>query len=114
MATPWRIDRAALRGDTLGHLPNTRGKSRARRVRINMCSRERFATCSCQATRLVTCGDCGATFECAEWSALAIIERIEPEAVRRLLRDWPQELRIEVRRCSRCGRAMASKCQIVQ
>jgi hypothetical protein len=60
------------------------------------------------ATRRV-CSRCGASYAEGEWASLEVSERIAPNDVRRIVRDWPDELCVEVRRCGRCGRAIAAK-----
>lgn len=59
--------------------------------------------------RVATCAGCGVSFDDAAWATLALAERIEARDVRRLLLEWPDDLCVEVRRCPRCGRLMASK-----
>jgi hypothetical protein len=56
-----------------------------------------------------TCKACGARFGRQSWLSLAFVERIEPEEVTRLLRDWPPQFCIEVRRCRSCDREIAAK-----
>jgi hypothetical protein len=57
----------------------------------------------------VTCHACGARFDRKAWSMLALVERIEPNEVRRMLVDWPNEHCIEIRRCRRCAREVPAK-----
>jgi hypothetical protein len=55
------------------------------------------------------CSGCGATY-CEEgWRSLLVAERLVGVEVRRFIRDWPDALCIEVRRCRRCGHTIASK-----
>jgi hypothetical protein len=44
-----------------------------------------------------------------EWAGLPVTERVAPSQVRCIVRDWPETMCIEVRRCRRCGRAIAAK-----
>jgi hypothetical protein len=60
-------------------------------------------------SRAHACGACGAAYGDAEWQALAIAERLGASDVRRLVRDWPDAVCIEVRRCARCGHTIAAK-----
>jgi hypothetical protein len=57
----------------------------------------------------VTCHACGARFDRKAWSMLALVERIEPNEVKRMLVDWPNEHCIEIRRCRRCAREVPAK-----
>lgn len=57
----------------------------------------------------VTCHACGARFDRKAWSRLALVERIEPNQVRRMLVDWPNGNCIEIRRCRRCAREVPAK-----
>lgn len=57
----------------------------------------------------VTCHACGARFDRKAWSTLALLERIEPDEVKRMLVDWAKEHCIEVRRCRRCAREIPAK-----
>jgi hypothetical protein len=57
----------------------------------------------------VTCNACRARFDRSAWASLALVRRIEPVEVRRLMRDWPLELCIEIRRCPRCAREIPAK-----
>jgi hypothetical protein len=60
------------------------------------------------ATRRV-CSSCSASYAETEWVSLQVSERIAPRDVRRLVLDWPEALCVEVRRCGRCGHAIAAK-----
>lgn len=55
------------------------------------------------------CSWCRAGYAEADWVRLPITERVTPSEVRRLVRDWPDEVCIEVRCCGRCGRPIAAK-----
>jgi hypothetical protein len=57
----------------------------------------------------ITCGACGALYDDEVWHRLALSYRIEPGEVARLVRDWPDDICIEVRRCERCGRLLPTK-----
>ena len=60
------------------------------------------------STRHVCCA-CGADYGEKEWLSLAVSQRIAAKEVRRLVRDWPEALCVEVRCCARCGHTMAAK-----
>ena len=55
------------------------------------------------------CTWCKAGYPEADWVRLLISERVLPSEVRRMVRDWPDEVCIEVRCCNRCGRPIAAK-----
>jgi hypothetical protein len=55
------------------------------------------------------CMGCGMEYGETEWAGLQVTERIAPSQVRCIVRDWPETMCIEVRRCRRCGRAIAAK-----
>jgi hypothetical protein len=57
----------------------------------------------------VTCHACGARFGRKAWSMLALVERIEPNEVKGMLVDWPNEHCIEIRLCRRCAREVPAK-----
>ena len=60
---------------------------------------------------VVMCRACGACFDHESWPMLVLVERIEPDEVKRMLVDWPSEHCIEVRRCRRCAREVAAQLQ---
>jgi hypothetical protein len=55
------------------------------------------------------CARCGASYAEADWVRLEVSERIAAGEVRRMVLDWPEALCVEVRRCGRCGHAIAAK-----
>jgi|HubBroStandDraft_5_1064220.scaffolds.fasta_scaffold187304_1 hypothetical protein len=56
----------------------------------------------------VTCA-CGARFGHSAWMSLSVVARIEPEEARTLVLNGPENIRIDVRRCRRCARSIATK-----
>jgi hypothetical protein len=58
---------------------------------------------------LVQCGGCGEIYDEAGWHTLAVIDRIEPREVRKLMRDWPDTMILEARPCRGCGWLMVAK-----
>lgn len=62
-----------------------------------------------QAGNAFTCSACGATYADEAWARLVLSERIEPPEIRRLVRDWPEGLCVEVRSCSCCAHLIAAK-----
>ena len=57
--------------------------------------------------RPLRCGGCAASFEPPAWLALPIVTVLSGEAIATHVVKWPAGVRIEIRRCPRCGRAMA-------
>jgi hypothetical protein len=55
------------------------------------------------------CPGCGFGYGDAEWRALPLRERIWPDELTRLVRDWPRTLCVEVRPCARCARSIAAR-----
>jgi hypothetical protein len=51
------------------------------------------------------CPHCGTRYE--SWSRLEFLESVSPERIRSLVTSWDSGQRIEVRRCPRCGAALA-------
>lgn len=58
---------------------------------------------------MLRCGACGGTYGEQHWSALELKERIDAGELGHLVSRWPDGTCIEVRRCSRCGHAVAAK-----
>lgn len=65
-----------------------------------------------QESSHVKCHRCGARFDRKAWATLALVERIPPPEVGRVLLDWPSDHAIEVRRCRRCAREVPAVRQI--
>ncbi len=59
------------------------------------------------------CHGCGASYDEHAWGTLGVVERVEPSQVRRLIRGWPDDTRVEIRRCPRCAMEIASKVPFV-
>jgi hypothetical protein len=57
----------------------------------------------------LACRACESVYDERAWQELALVERIEPDAVRRFVSIWPAGVCVEVRRCSRCGKSIAAK-----
>jgi NMD protein affecting ribosome stability and mRNA decay len=51
------------------------------------------------------CHRCGAEYDA--WSLLELVELVNAERVRSLTKSWDSKQRVEVRRCPRCGAALA-------
>jgi len=49
------------------------------------------------------CHACGLAYADDAWEGLVLFQRLEPLELRRLVRDWPEDARIEVRSCRRCA-----------
>jgi hypothetical protein len=56
-----------------------------------------------------TCGACGARYQDEAWASLSLARRIDPPEVRRLIRDWPDQVCVEVRSCRQCAHPIAAK-----
>jgi hypothetical protein len=50
----------------------------------------------------LTCGRCRSTYDSNGWSDLELLDVIDSDCVQQGLSDWPPDLSIEVRRCTRC------------
>jgi hypothetical protein len=55
------------------------------------------------------CAGCPAIYPAALWTSLAFVRQIDAAEVARLVLDWPTGMAIEVRRCAKCGAALARK-----
>jgi hypothetical protein len=64
------------------------------------------------ASSRFVCNACGALYSDEDWRALAMSERIQAPEIDRLVRDWPENLCVEVRGCRRCGRSIAAKREV--
>ena len=68
-----------------------------------------LAAKSMAAVSVVRCVGCGTRLDDEAWSTLPLAERVDPSEVSRLVRDWPAQICIEVRRCPQCRRTIAAK-----
>ncbi len=57
----------------------------------------------------VKCSACGAVHEPLAWSALVVLERIEPSEVERIISGWPEGTCVEARPCGCCGRRIVAR-----
>jgi hypothetical protein len=55
------------------------------------------------------CARCGARYADKDWTLLRFAEQIDAGELRRLVRDWPETLCVEVRYCTTCGHTIAAK-----
>jgi hypothetical protein len=55
------------------------------------------------------CGRCGANYDEEAWGRLQLVKSVGPEEVRRLVRGWPDGTGVEVRRCRRCRKSLATR-----
>ena len=53
------------------------------------------------------CGRCGTRYEHAAFLALALVERLEGEAIAEHVVHWPDGAKIDVRACERCQTPIA-------
>ena len=53
------------------------------------------------------CGRCGARYEHAAFLALALVERLDGEAIAGHVVHWPDGTKIDVRACERCQTPIA-------
>jgi hypothetical protein len=58
-----------------------------------------------------SCGTCGARYLSDAWASLVLSQKLEPPEIRRLVREWPDNLVIEVRACGKCSASIAAKCR---
>jgi hypothetical protein len=56
---------------------------------------------------MVHCGGCASAYELRAWAALPVVDVLSDEAIAPHVVKWPHGVRIEVRRCARCGRPIA-------
>ena len=52
------------------------------------------------------CAGCGRAYAEDQWSALALVKRLDPTELLSFARPWPLHLSVEARACRRCGRAV--------
>jgi hypothetical protein len=55
------------------------------------------------------CAACTAIYPYAAWVSLSLVQRIDSSEIARLVRDWPSDVSIDVRKCARCGASIARK-----
>ena len=55
----------------------------------------------------VQCGGCGRSYEPGSWLGLPLVGTLTGEAIAAHVVKWPRGVRIEIRRCARCGRNIA-------
>jgi hypothetical protein len=55
----------------------------------------------------IQCGVCAAVYELGAWQNLAVVRVLTGEAITVHVVKWPHGVRIEIRRCSRCGGPIA-------
>jgi hypothetical protein len=60
-----------------------------------------------QSPPRAACGGCATVYEPAAWLDLHVVSVLTGEAIAAHVVKWPGGVRIEVRRCSRCGRSIA-------
>jgi hypothetical protein len=53
------------------------------------------------------CAGCGSAYGAAQWSALALVKRVDAGELLSFVRPWPADLVVEARACARCGRPMS-------
>jgi hypothetical protein len=57
----------------------------------------------------VRCAQCGVDYDEDAWEDLPIERVIEPVELRRLVMNWPDGTRVEVRRCQGCDAPISLK-----
>ncbi len=57
--------------------------------------------------RPVHCGRCATSFDVGAWLALPVVAVLAGDAIVIHVVKWPQGVRIEIRRCPRCGGSIA-------
>jgi hypothetical protein len=62
-----------------------------------------------QGFQTAVCAACAAIYPYAAWASLALVQRIDSAEIAQLVRDWPSDVSIDVRRCARCGGSIARK-----
>jgi hypothetical protein len=55
----------------------------------------------------VLCGGCGRSYELPAWLGLPIVGVLQSDAIAAHVVKWPRGVRIEIRKCARCGRSIA-------
>jgi len=61
------------------------------------------------SAQTAVCAGCAAIYPYAAWASLSLVQRIDSAEIARLVRDWPSDVSIDVRRCARCGASIARK-----
>jgi hypothetical protein len=67
------------------------------------------APMSARGSGTVACSACGARYEDEAWAKLVLSKRIEPPELRLLVRQWDEDLCVEVRCCRECAGLIAAK-----
>jgi hypothetical protein len=57
---------------------------------------------------VATCAGCGHAHDASAWRLLELVDRIARERLTEVVTTWPDELTVEVRRCT-CGGLMARR-----
>jgi hypothetical protein len=60
-------------------------------------------------SQTAVCAACAAIYPYADWASLSLVQRIDSSEIARLVRDWPSDVSIDVRKCARCGASIARK-----
>jgi hypothetical protein len=60
-----------------------------------------------RASAAVQCGACSRSYELQAWLELPLAGVLNGEAIAAHVVKWPLGVRIEIRRCARCGRTIA-------
>jgi hypothetical protein len=55
----------------------------------------------------VKCGGCSKAFSAGEWLSLPLVAVLTGDAIAAHVLRWPHGVRIQIRRCERCGRPIA-------
>jgi hypothetical protein len=59
--------------------------------------------------KTLVCGRCHLDYTDEDWGSLALAQRLAPSEVRRLALNWPADVCVEARRCSRCESMVVAK-----
>jgi hypothetical protein len=60
-------------------------------------------------TPAVRCGGCSRAYDLHDWLALPLAGVLTGEAIAAHVLKWPRGVRIEIRACARCGKAIARR-----
>jgi hypothetical protein len=61
----------------------------------------------------MACGRCGDRYDRAAWQQLAFVSKLDPLEISRVIRHWPANACIEVRRCVRCANELARRAAVL-